>query len=104
MHFSTLAAVKSEVRQAVIWYNQQQANLGIEFLQELTSYYHRIKSAPHLFPTHRFYRGAFNVRRALLHRFPYAITYRIQDDHILVIAVSHTKREEDYWLARMEPK
>lgn len=39
-------------------------------------------------------------RRCLLQKFPYAIIYSIEPDHIHIIAVAHTKRKPGYWLIR----
>ena len=42
------------------------------------------------------YRG--DVRKCLLHRFPYSLLYSIEEDHILVIAVAHQHRRPYYWI------
>ena len=41
-----------------------------------------------------------NIRRYLLHKFPYKILYSNQKDHIYVIAVAHMHREPKYWVDR----
>ena len=41
-------------------------------------------------------------RRHLLLKFPYAIIYSIEPDHIRIIAVAHTKRKPGYWRPRSE--
>ena len=33
-------------------------------------------------------------------KFPYAIIYSIEPDHIRIIAVAHNKRKPGYWLIR----
>ncbi len=43
-----------------------------------------------------------SYRRLNLHRFPYAIIYRIRARDIYVIAVMHEKRHPDYWKHRIE--
>ena len=43
-----------------------------------------------------------DVRRYLLRRFPFAILYRLEPDHLRILAVKHHSRQSDYWQARME--
>lgn len=41
-----------------------------------------------------------DVRKCLLHKFPYKILYSMEDDHILIIAIAHLHRKPDYWIER----
>lgn len=41
-----------------------------------------------------------SIRRALIHRFPYVIFYKVIDDVIVVFAVLHCAREPKTWLTR----
>jgi plasmid stabilization system protein ParE len=34
-------------------------------------------------------------------RFPYLVIYRIENDHVLIIAVAHERREFGYWQNRL---
>lgn len=43
-----------------------------------------------------------DVRKCLLHKFPYKLLYSIEKDHIFVIAVAHQHRRPDYWIDRQE--
>jgi len=38
------------------------------------------------------------IRKCLLHRFPYKLLYSIEQDHIFIIAVAHLHRRPDYWV------
>jgi len=42
------------------------------------------------------------IRRVLVHVFPYAILYSIEDGFIYMIAVMHCSREPGYWHKRIE--
>ena len=42
------------------------------------------------------------VRRALLDRFTYLIVFEVFESEILVLAVSHAKRDQSYWESRRE--
>ncbi len=41
-----------------------------------------------------------DIRRCLLHRFPYKLLYAIAPDHIVILAAAHQHREPDYWVDR----
>ena len=41
------------------------------------------------------------IRKCLLHRFPYKLLYSIETDHILILAVAHQHRQPDYWIDRL---
>jgi len=36
-------------------------------------------------------------RRLVLHRFPYAVLYRLVGDEIQVVAIMHMRRRPGYW-------
>ena len=40
------------------------------------------------------------IRKCLLHKFPYKILYSIEADHIFVIAIAHQHRKPDYGIDR----
>jgi len=41
-----------------------------------------------------------DIRRCLTRAFPYAVLYSIELDHILVLAVMHSRRKPGYWRNR----
>lgn len=41
-----------------------------------------------------------DVRRCLTRVFPYAVLYTIEPDHILILAVTHERRQPGYWRER----
>ena len=43
-----------------------------------------------------------DVRRCLVHVFPYAVLYTIEADYILILAIMHCSREPGYWRGRIE--
>ena len=86
---------RTEFLSAVQYYENCQSGLGRRFrlvvesaVQDITesSFRYRVLHAP--------------FRRYLLQKFPYAIIYSIEPDHIHIIAVAHTKRKPGYWLIR----
>ncbi|GBE46955.1 plasmid stabilization system protein [bacterium BMS3Bbin12] len=80
---------------AASWYEQQRVGLGHEFLDEALSAFRLIAKQPLLYPIVR-----RNTRRALMHRFPFGIFYRVENSHIVVVAVMHGSRHPYHWQAR----
>lgn len=84
-----------DLAEAAHWYEQQQAGLGHEFLDLALSLLHSLPQHPLQYPAiHK------NVRRVLLHRFPFGIFYRVEADYILVLAVMHASRHPGRWQRR----
>lgn len=50
---------------------------------------------------YRLMRRQPQVRRILVHRFPYRIFYVLRDDALMVFAVIHGKRKEATWTDRV---
>ena len=70
------------------WYEAQQNNLGVQFINEFEAAIKRISTYP----------GAYalvgnEVRRCLIKRFPYGILYGIDGETIVIIAVAHLHRK-----------
>ena len=74
-----------DVLTARLWYDGQRDGLGEEFVSHL----------PDAFPE-----IAVGHRRALLHRFPYALYYHVERDLLDVVACLHTRRSPDTWLRK----
>jgi plasmid stabilization system protein ParE len=85
-----------DVFDAVAWYEDQRTGLGAELLIELDAVLQRIMQTPLQFPE---IKG--NVRRALLHRFPYSVYFSVGDETVEVIAVLHQHRDPRTWEQRI---
>ena len=66
------------------------------FVEELRSVTSSIEENPLRYP-----KVLGKVRRALMTRFSYAIYFTIEQDLIIVLAVTHQARNEDAWKKRM---
>ncbi|HYR43957.1 MAG TPA: type II toxin-antitoxin system RelE/ParE family toxin [Terriglobia bacterium] len=97
MSFSVVIrpAAAEEIETAYRWYEKEREGLGSEFLEALEKVVKTIAENPERFPTIR-----KNIRRAVLHRFPYSILYRIVSGHVVVIACFHGKRNPRVWRSR----
>lgn len=90
-----MPAAKQEFDAAADWYEQQQAGLGIDFVDRVRTVLHRIASDPGL---HRAVYG--DVRKAAVTRFPYVVLYREEPGEVIVISVFHTARDPSIWKSR----
>ena len=64
---------EQDLADAAVWYEEQREGLGHQFLDEVLSVFSVISETPLMFPiVHR------NIRRALIHRFPFGVYYRVR--------------------------
>ena len=96
-----LPQAELEAAEAATWYDDQRFGLGEEFLADLGFALDRIRDAPRSHATAEFYRGPHEVRRYLLQRFPYVVLFRCRGGEVLILAVSHVRRNPAYWLDRL---
>lgn len=86
---------RDEVREACAWYEDRQAGLSLDFIEELDATFGAIGDRPGSFPI-----VARNARRALVRRFPYLVLFVELDDQVAVIGVFHTARDPSAWERR----
>ena len=91
--FSELAV--AEFEDATRFYEAQFKGLGKRFRMEIAKASARISEYPKAWSTER-----GEVRKCLLHKFPYKLLYSIEIDHVFIIAVAHQHRNPDYWVDR----
>ncbi|MDH5739504.1 MAG: hypothetical protein OEY77_04185 [Nitrospira sp.] len=84
-----------DIQAATLWYEDQRAGLGMRFLSELDEVFRRIETNPRQFP-----KLEGEVRRALLHHFPFGVYFAEASDDVAVLAVLHLHREPDMWKSR----
>jgi toxin ParE1/3/4 len=87
---------KRDLRQAAKWYEKRLSGLGREFVSEVEAVIERIEENPLLYqPIHS------DVRRGVVHRFPYGVYYRIDQHDIIVFAIVHLNRDVSAWQDRL---
>lgn len=86
---------EADLEQAANWYDEEQAGLGSRFLSDVDRVFARIRERPQQFPA-----VSGDIRRALLHTFPYAVYFRQTDETIRVLAVLHLRRRPGLWQVR----
>lgn len=85
---------ESDIDDATRWYDSRQAGLGMRFLDAVDHVLARIRAAPMQFPS-----VSSDLRRALLHTFPYAVYFRVTDEAVVILAVLHLRRDPRTWRA-----
>jgi toxin ParE1/3/4 len=90
-----LRPAELELLDAAQFYELQAAGLGSDFIDQIESAIRDIQAYPERWPLIR-----DNVRRRLIHRFPYALLYRLDPEEIVIQATMHLSRRPDYWIGR----
>lgn len=93
MHVIFTSIARRELDDAVRYYNLEYSGLGYRFKEEVRKAALRIAEYPQAWSIER-----GDVRKCLLHKFPYKLMYAVEKDFILVIAVAHQHRKPDYWI------
>lgn len=82
------AAAAADIEDAYRWYERRQPGLGEDFIREVGDALRKVADSPLRYPAlHR------NTRRVLLHRFPYALWYRVIQEVVAVVACLHGNRD-----------
>ena len=86
---------ETDVADAAAWYENQSAGLGAEFLDEILTTCNSIAENPQMYPVlHR------HTRRAVIHKFPFGLYYRVDSGLVTIVAVMHGSRDPNNWQKR----
>jgi plasmid stabilization system protein ParE len=85
-----------EAEAATAWYAERSHRAATEFLNEISDAIDRLTKQPLQCPEF-----TFGTRRALLHKFPYAIVFRETATDIEIVAIAHGRRRPGYWRKRI---
>lgn len=80
---------------AARWHEARRNGLGRQFLDEIYRTLRTISEQPAMYPV-----VARNTHRALVHRFPFGIYYRVKQVAIVVVAILHGSRHPQHWEVR----
>ena len=84
---------ESEARSAFLWYLRRSPRAAESFGLALEEAIDGVAEAPERYP--ELEPGI--RRRLVLHRFPYAVLYRVAGEEVQVVAVMHLNRRPGYW-------
>jgi plasmid stabilization system protein ParE len=90
-------AAEADLIEAIAWYESNHPDLSFDFRLSLDAALGHVTRYPESCAM-----VAPAVRRALLHRFPYAVYYRQQKTAIEVIAILDTHRNPRVWQQRRQ--
>jgi len=91
------AEAEAELSEAYDWYNVRMVGLGDQFFMSVDATIQAISRNPNQFP--EIYK---TIRRALIHRFPYAIFFVVEESQIIILAIFHAKRNPKQWKERFK--
>jgi plasmid stabilization system protein ParE len=97
VNYRFLDEAEAEFNAQVVYYEEVQDGLGLEFAHEVFSAINRIGKFPSAWTPY-----SKRSRRCLLRRFPFAIVYRLIDEEIVIFAIMQLNREPDYWRNRLK--
>jgi plasmid stabilization system protein ParE len=86
---------EADLEEAARWYDEEQAGLGSRFLSDVDQVFSRIRTVPLQFPV-----VSGEIRRGLLHTFPYAVYFLMSEESVFVLAVLHLRRNPKVWRRR----
>ncbi|MFO0863971.1 MAG: type II toxin-antitoxin system RelE/ParE family toxin [Gemmataceae bacterium] len=86
---------EADLAEAKAWYASRQKGLDIRFVQSIEQGLDTIRQFPRIGKEMN-----RDVRRLVLRHFPYAIFYRVSEQHIAVLAVYHSRRDPRGWRIR----
>lgn len=88
-------SAEADITDAFIWYEDQQAGLGKNFLDSVSKVLISISINPFSYQkVHK------NVRRALLRKFPFGIFYTVEEDRVIVLGCFNQRRNVEEWLSK----
>jgi len=90
---------ESDIEDAYKWYETQRKGLGENFLLCIEEALSRLSRNPALYSI--VYK---DVRRILIHRFPFGVFFIEGENNISVLAVLHARRNPKAWKGRTKQK
>jgi plasmid stabilization system protein ParE len=88
--------VVTDLAEAAIWYKGRRPGLEAEFLADFEQTLAAIERNPLQYQT-----VERDLRRAMMRDFPYGIFYAVREDHLLVVACLHSRRNPATWRERL---
>lgn len=93
----------AELEDAVLWYEERHAGLGLAFLAAVDGAVELVARWPLAGEVVEKVPGDLDVRRVPVRRFPHHVAYLVTGDVLHVLAIAHDRRRPAYWSGRIEP-
>lgn len=93
---------EEELFQGAAWYDDRRVGLGDEFLAHVYRWFDVVIESPSTWPLWPSTPQELTppIRRVVVNRFPYLIAYQVFSEHVLILAIAHSRRSPLYWLVR----
>ena len=92
-----LPGAQLDVEESAAWYEEQEPGVGDRFHAAVEMTEQKVRRNPQFGAPHR-----RTTRKRRVARFPHNLIYREEAERIVVIAVAHAKRREEYWDYRLD--
>ena len=96
MTFSFHPEAEEEFIGTVSYYEGCDPGLGLDFSREVFASIQNVIDYPTLWQ-----RIEGDIRRCLVHRFPYGVLYTIEPDGLFILSIMHLHRDPGYWKHRL---
>ena len=96
MNLRFLDPAEEEILATAQVYEDQAVGLGERFLDEVEGCVDLLLDRPHIG------KRVGDFRRFPLRKFPFTLIYALEDDDLIVVAVSHHRRRPGYWMGRYD--
>ena len=87
---------RADLLDAFMWYQEQREGLGFDFKLCVDQVISSLQRNPLI---HKIVYQ--EIRRAVTKRFPFGVFYIVEKEKIVVLAVSHARRDPDSWKTRI---
>ena len=91
-----LAPARSELKEAIDYYNKNEQQLGLRFSQAVKRATSSIVQYPLAWP-----RISEVTRHCQVRGFPYSLIYYFESNEVVIVAVMHNRREPQQWGERL---
>lgn len=94
--FKLLPDAVEDLDNALSWYEKQG---GVQLQKRFFNAYLKTRKRIVKFP--EFSTPFFEIyRKSRLKKFPFKVIYRVEKEEIIIVAVAHDRRVDDYWKSR----
>jgi plasmid stabilization system protein ParE len=91
-----LPGAQLDIEESATWYETKEIGVGSRFEAAVALAEKKLQRAPLLGRPYR-----RHTRKWRVPHFPHNVIYREEPDRILIVAIAHPKREDDYWDERV---
>jgi Plasmid stabilisation system protein. len=90
--YRLISLAKDEVAEAILHFNEVSTDVSKAFLSDLDRAIDLLRLFPRTGVSIK-----YGFRSFPLHQFPFSIIYRLENNEIIIVAVSHQSRRPYYW-------